>query len=200
METVEFIRRSFLKLHGEIVAADYTVATEAELAHLFFQACWIEAKGSKLQPNTLRSEIGLVNGGRIDFGIGSISNAQQYEVLMELKVWVRPTHLGHMSKAHVPTRKRKECIKDAARLCDLVARSRSQHAGLLILERNSTHLRRLLAEELKASNISVDEEWLQLGRPSQGKHQEHVGLIWVSPNPALQGTVTSGASLAGSGP
>ncbi|MBI1818231.1 MAG: hypothetical protein HYR72_24890 [Deltaproteobacteria bacterium] len=185
MDAKSLTRRAVLRLSSELVAADCDVENETELAHLFFWAILSEARGSGVSSNALRSEIRLTNGGRIDFGFRAVEAGVPYELFLELKVWVRPLHVSHMSKANVATRKRNECIRDAKRLSGLITNRACHHGGLLVLERNSSHLKRLLCDRLVEANCSLEEEWFPLTRSSAGNHQEHLGLIWVGPNTPL---------------
>jgi hypothetical protein len=134
---IHFIHKAVLRLIDEVGNADFDVKNETEFGHLFFSACWTEAKNAGVQLNSLRSEIALGNGGRIDFGVQSPDDGIGYKLFLELKVWIRPLHVGHVSKANVATRKRNECVKDALRLSKVIGSHKNCHAGLLILERNS---------------------------------------------------------------
>ena len=141
----------------------------------------------------LRSEIRLLNKGRIDFGLRSLDGKIPFEALIEAKVWIRPLHVSHMSKANVATKKRNECVADAVRLSKLVANGACSSAALLVLERNSTHLRRLLGSSLEEQGLQSEPGWTDIKRISAGDHQEHVGLIWISPNNWLNPILSSGA-------
>jgi hypothetical protein len=94
MDAKSLTRRAVLRLSSEIEAVDYDVENETELAHLFFWAVLSEAWGSGVSSNALRSEIRLMNGGRIDFGVRAVEAGVPYELFLELKVWVRPGPIG----------------------------------------------------------------------------------------------------------
>lgn len=180
MEVKTIIRQSLNRLLSEIQSVDYEIKNESELAHLFFWAVLCETQVIGIPSNAVRSEIRLKDRGRIDFGLRSIDKNVPYEIFLEHKVWARPHHVSHMSKANVATRKRNECIKDAKRLSRLISNGSCHYGGLLILERSSTHLERLLCNELTQNDCNPVQEWFPINRLSNDRHQEHLGLIWVS--------------------
>jgi hypothetical protein len=190
VEGAGFIRRAVVRLADEIRGADFDVKNETELGHLFFATCWAEAKDNGVPLRSIRSEVRLRNRGRIDFGI-------QSSLFLELKVWIRPLNVGHMSKANAQTWKRNACIKDALRLSRVICGHSDRHAWLLVLERNSSHLQRRLGLHLKLKGLPVEEEWIALKRQSKGKHDEHIGLLSIYPNDhSTANARTSGATVA----
>jgi hypothetical protein len=179
------VKHAVAETHQIINDSDYDVKNESEFCNLFFSALASCANKQQLPLNTLRSEIRLVNQGKIDFGVRLLEGDVPYAALLEAKVWIRPLNVSHMSKANVATKKRKECVEDAVRLAKLIHNRACVSAALLVLERNSSHLRRLLGSGLADVGLRVQEEWLDLDRASAGRHQEHVGLIWINPNRTL---------------
>lgn len=185
MNRKQLIEQAAREMQKVLEAEDYEILNESELCMIFFH---VLASSLKVPLNTLRSEISLVNRRRVDFGIRSSAEGFSYEVLVEAKVWIRPLNVSHMSKANVATKKRNECVKDASRLVELLNSRACRNAALLLLERNSSHLKRLLSPELTEKGLLAAEEWLDLNRDSAGKHQEHIGLIWVRPALTNQST------------
>jgi hypothetical protein len=191
MDKKMIVETSVADMASRLTASDYDVLNETEFCNIFFStfvAC-LEREGHPL--NRLRSEIHLFNKGRIDFGLRSLQGKVPFEALIEAKVWIRPLHVSHMSNANVATKKRNECVADAIRLSKLVANGSCSSAAILLLERNSTHLRRLLSSSLEKEGLQTEEKWTDLKRASAGDHQEHVGIIWIGPNNLLNPILSS---------
>lgn len=156
---------------------DYEVSNETELCHAFFVALVGVCESRCIPMRGLKAEI-RVRDGSVDLGLCTDSPST-FDVMLEAKTWLRPSDVSAWSKRNQATSKRKHCVRDALRLVQLLNACTTQHGGLLILERSSSHLRRLLAAELQAAGLWSDERWVDVERPSNARRKEHVGILWM---------------------
>ena len=176
----ELIDHAASELIGSLRSGDYEVDNEAELCHMFWASLIKSCESVGVRTNSLKAQIRLANGGSVDMGLLASQSDHRYEVMIEAKVWLRPTDASAWSKRNQSTSKRRQCISDARRLVKLIGSRATQYAGLLILERGSTHLRRNLLSELKEMKLTPTEHWVDVLRPSIGRRKEHVGLLWMN--------------------
>lgn len=173
---------------------DYAIANEAELCNIYFHHLTQQFLVNGLAPSRIRSEVKFLSriGYRtritasVDFGITSGNgHSPAFEAFIEAKAWIRPTHIPGLSP-NSSTSKRHQCLGDARRLLGFQNAGQCTIVALLIFEQGSTHLRRLVPQELKSTGISCAEEWLDIGRAALGRRKEHLGLLWLEgrPNPA----------------
>ena len=179
MESKELIESAAAWLRNQLYKWNYEILNEAELCHFFFAAMLQQCQESEFPVCVLAAEIPLPSGGSIDLGVRSLNSGKGFESLIEAKVWIRPVGVSAWSKSNQQTVKRNQCIKDAKRLRSLLQSGMCRNAALLILERGSTHLRRLLGDELCKVELDLEQQWFNLERPSVGRREEHLGLVWL---------------------
>lgn len=179
------IEKAVGRLVDVINEADFEIRNEYEFFNLFFCSCCAERIETGIQLNQLRAQIPH-DGGYIDFGIVS----PVYKLFLELKAWIRPPDASGFSKRNAQTARRNSRVTDAKRLLQVIRTEPDRYCGgILICERNSSHLKCLLGKTLKGRGIELQEEWFPLQRPSQGDHEEHIGLIWIDVSKYAQGDI-----------
>lgn len=182
IESRRLIESATSLLSERIEKWDYEICNEAELCHMFFASMIYLCKDEKPLVHYPKAQIPLTNGGSVDLGLHYRNNKRVFDVLIEAKRWIRPLDVSPSSAKCQPTKRRMECIDDANRLAGLLQNGICNFAGLLILERNSNHLRKFLKIELVKIGLGVQERWIDIHRYSNGRRQEHVGLIWINSN------------------
>lgn len=170
---------------------DYTVRNESEFCNIFFYNLLTLLPKSDIKPSQIHSEIKLFKLGTmskrqvessVDFGIASVPNGGEYDLFLEVKTWIRPVlYTKGAQSPNSSTSKRKQCVSDSTRLCAFTQRGLCQAGGLIVFEQGSTHLRRLVSKELSSQPVRFEERWLDIGRLSMSRRNEHLGLIWVYP-------------------
>jgi hypothetical protein len=158
---------------------DYEIQNETELCHMFWASLLVAWEGAGMPIRALKAEIRLRKGGSVDLGVLRL-DGKGFEAMIEAKAWFRPADASTWSKRNQPTEKRHQCVQDAKRLAALVRDGVVDQGGLLVLERASTHLQRLLLDELRSAGLEASGQWLDLLRPSIGRRKEQLGLLWVA--------------------
>lgn len=168
---------------------DYCVKNEAEICRILFHHLARHARKASVPLSAICGEIKLLRpdlrtlfriSGSIDFGIRSKSGSPEFDLLFEVKIWNRPTHLKGVGTPNSCTSRRKNCIADALRLLQLKAEKRCSEAAIVIFEQGSTHLRRCVPKELASQSVEFHEKWFDTARKSLGVRKEHVGVIWMA--------------------
>jgi hypothetical protein len=180
-DTERLVDEAVGALRQRLRAWDYEVSNETELCHTFFLALAGVCESRGLPPRGLKAEI-RVRDGSVDLGI-RVDARSQFDVMLEAKTWLRPIDASAWSKRNQATSKRNQCVRDALRLVRLVNDGTTRSTALLILERSSSHIRRLLKAELEAVGLSADERWIDVERLSNSRRKEHVGILWVRKAP-----------------
>jgi hypothetical protein len=167
--------------------------TSQSFAVIFFHHLFVACERSRRSTGCLRTEIKFLRfdglrtriAASIDFGISvSPMDGDSFDLLVEAKAWIRPRHLKGPLAPNSSTSKRCQCISDAQRLTNICTSGKTRLCALLIYEQGSTHLRRRVPEELEKAGILCKRVWLDIARPSMGHRKEHIGIIWLSGNPA----------------
>lgn len=187
---IECVESAASHLAAWIAEHDYSIDNEAELCALAHQFILNEFLKRKFPLSGVKLELKLMTTnsvGRgtvkasIDFGLrfpgrdGEVTRGH-----LEAKAWIRPDYKGSTATNSSST-KRRQCISDGKRLLEYAEILGSAFSGLLIFERGSTHLRRLVESEILAENILPTSRWLDIQRPSLGRKAEHLGIIWLAP-------------------
>jgi hypothetical protein len=168
---------------------DYNIRNESEFCNIFFYNLLTLLPRSQIKASQIHSEIKQFKTGTvrrrvessIDFGLAKAPNGREYDLFLEAKTWIRPTHLKGPLTPNSSTSKRRQCVSDSNRLCAFVQKGICQAGGLIIFEQGSTHLRRCVPKELSSQKLYFEEQWLDIGRLSMSRRKEHLGLIWVYP-------------------
>ena len=167
---------------------EYAIRNESEFCHIFFHNLMKVLPLSQIKVSQIHSEIKHFRpawpsrqvASSVDFGIAETPNGTTYEVFLEVKSWIRPTHLKP-GAPNSSTSKRKQCVSDSIRLSTFIQQGLCKIGGLIIFEQGSTHLQRLIQRELSPQSFRFEELWIEIGRESMGRRKEHLGLIWIYP-------------------
>jgi len=177
---VDLIEQSFYLLVRKLRKSDYEVNNERELCHWIFHSMIETARIVGIPAQLLRAEV-REPGLTVDLAVRSEGSRPRFSAMIEAKTWLGPADASMWSKRNQPTAKRNSSAADGARLAKLITQGVTSSGGLVILERGSTHLRRLLEDDL-AKHVRIESvRWADIRRVSLPKRREHVGLIWVRP-------------------
>jgi hypothetical protein len=188
----QLIQESFEATAAWLLAYDYGIRNESELCNVFFHHLMTTFIQAGRAPACVRAEFKLLKkvGYRtrveasVDFAIiCDRANEGCLDAMIEAKSWIRPTHIKGAMTPNSSTSKRSQCIADAKRLLQLAQRGLTQDSALLIYERSSTHLRRLVPKILSTVSIDASASWIDIGRPALGRRKEHIGLLWLKSAP-----------------